>query len=871
METINTFWELIQEHRIEIPPIQRDYAQGRKNSRAEEIRKSFIKQIKDTLKGGNTGLLHLNFVYGKVNGKINAVKLQENKEAVSSMLEAIKTYSKNLDFDIKWDFSKNESNAPTSEITSFAPLDGQQRLTTLFLLHWYLMPEDEECKKILKKFSYKIRPSSKDFCKALVDHKEVAKCKNLKSAIKDSAWYFEYWNNDPTVRGMLRMLDEIHSAFEGEDKETCWKFLIEGKAICFDFLDLDDYKLTDELYVKMNARGVPLTPFENFKAWLIEYIQEKSITIQPLKNKNGEERNWVELLDTTWTDLFWANMDEHNMLIDEELMRYFRNMMQIFLVQKENFNPENDPKKDENDQENIRAAQQRKLAADLAIKPRGQSEYKYVSNTFFTDNELLSKTDINELFESINNIANNSGILDTIHILFTPIDSFKTDTKGNKYSREVFKDFITGEMSYRDKLLYFALQLYLKQTPEDDEASLKAWMRVVRNLIENSTIDSVPRFKNGVESIKALFKALFKAPARECNNIYQFLNDNPDLKLTEINKKQIEEEARKARLILENKLWEETFLRYENHPYFNGQIGFLLNIAVDDNNLMDIPAFEGYANKMAAIFTGKVKNNESVLFERALLTEKVDEFNDYLYKVDSNYTFGTLYGDKTSWKKTIFTCPKRLKAIRKLLDKVSIETICDDLNKICKSYTTRDWKYELINCPKAINFCSQKLIRYTGNNNISLLKKTRMAGNHAELFSYALYSKIGDRFSDVFNERWYHNGIGSGKKPFGVYRYIIKNDTFEMHLHYDANNLKVGKTFLPFPYELKFFLKKEEVFSENEYDLSIQGILGKEGFQWKGNENTNKKGYWISAETDDKIIDIIQKLATKLGAKSVTE
>lgn len=859
METINTFWKLIQEHRIEIPPIQRDYAQGRKNSRAEEIRKSFIGQIKDTLKV-NTGSLHLNFVYGKVNGKINAVKLQENKDAVGSMLEAIKAYSKNLDLDIKWDFSKNDSNAPISEITSFAPLDGQQRLTTLFLLHWYLMPEDEECKKILKKFNYKIRPSSKDFCKALVDHKEVAKCENLKSAIRDSNWYFEYWNNDPTVRGMLRMLDEIHAAFKDEDKEACWKCLIEDEAISFDFLDLDDYKLTDELYVKMNARGVPLTPFENFKAWLIEYIKNNSITIQPLKNREGEEKNWVELLDTTWTDLFWAYKDEHNMLIDEELMRYFRNMMQIFLVQQEGFNPDSN-NKDNYDPINLKTKKHRALAAKLATTKTDNGEYEYVPNKFFAEQGLLSESNINELFASINIIANNTKILETIRILFTPIEDFKTDPYSNKHSREVFRDFITGEMSYRDKLLYFALQLYLKKAPTDDGASLNAWMRVVRNLIESSTVDSVPRFRNGVKSINALSKG--------CNNIYQYLNDNPDLRLTEINKKQIEEEARKARLILEDKDLEKTFIKYENHPYFNGQIGFLLKIASDENNLVDIPAFKDYAKKMAAIFTDKVKNNESVLFERALLTEDLDRFNNYLYKVDSNYTFGTLYGDKTSWKKTIFTCPKRLKAIKRLLDKVRFNNLEADLMEVCSSYTIKDWKFAIINNPETINYCNQRFIRYINDNNISLLKKTRMAGNHANLFSYALYCKIGDEFSDVFKERWYHNGIGSGKKPFGVYRYITKNDTFDMHLHYDANNLNESKTFLPHPYELKFFLSKEEVLSENEYDVTIRKVLSKVGFHWKGKEITNQKGYWVSAETDDEIIDIIKNLATGLSEELI--
>jgi uncharacterized protein with ParB-like and HNH nuclease domain len=47
------------------------------------------------------------------------------------------------------------------------PIDGQQRLTTLFLLHWYIGVRlgNEEIKKL--SFSYKTRVSARDFCAGL--------------------------------------------------------------------------------------------------------------------------------------------------------------------------------------------------------------------------------------------------------------------------------------------------------------------------------------------------------------------------------------------------------------------------------------------------------------------------------------------------------------------------------------------------------------------------------------------------------------------------------------------------------------------------------------------------------------------------------
>jgi len=54
----------------------------------------------------------------------------------------------------------------------FQPLDGQQRLTTLFLFHWYIAQNIDklnETKKEFLKFTYETRISSREFCNELVD------------------------------------------------------------------------------------------------------------------------------------------------------------------------------------------------------------------------------------------------------------------------------------------------------------------------------------------------------------------------------------------------------------------------------------------------------------------------------------------------------------------------------------------------------------------------------------------------------------------------------------------------------------------------------------------------------------------------------
>lgn len=91
MEQNVTFNNLINDKEIIIPKIQRDYAQGRRNLTVTEIREGFVSSIVEKLIPDSVERnLLLDFVYGS-----------EDKDV-------------------------------------FFPLDGQQRLTTLFLFHWYL-------------------------------------------------------------------------------------------------------------------------------------------------------------------------------------------------------------------------------------------------------------------------------------------------------------------------------------------------------------------------------------------------------------------------------------------------------------------------------------------------------------------------------------------------------------------------------------------------------------------------------------------------------------------------------------------------------------------------------------------------------------
>ena len=255
---------------ITIPRIQRSYAQGRSDAHAVKTRDRFLTAIHKGLTGKG---MTLDFVYGNV---------QDGR---------------------------------------LIPLDGQQRLTTLWLLHWYAAKREGIKDHRLERFSYNTRYSARDFIAKVVDF-DPSFIKPLSEEIRNQGWFPMDWYNDPTVSGMLTMLDEIQVRFA--DIDTLWDKL---DRIDFYFRDIDEMKLTDEIYIKMNSRGKPLTDFEHFKAELLKII----------KTGNNDEAAAKRIgikIDREWTDLLWVYRNNDH-LVDDGFLNLFR-MLSLILIYRAN-------------------------------------------------------------------------------------------------------------------------------------------------------------------------------------------------------------------------------------------------------------------------------------------------------------------------------------------------------------------------------------------------------------------------------------------------------------------------------------------------------------------------------------------------------
>lgn len=255
---------------IEIPLIQRDYAQGRASDAVVTVRTNFLGVLHDAVTGGEP--VSLDFVYGEV-------------DEASSKLQ---------------------------------PLDGQQRLTALFLLHWYLAARTGrmDAKGSWRNFTYATRPSARDFCEQIVQVSLPSEFERSPADwLSDRNWFLPTWKLDPTVTSMLVVIDHIHALFAAEDLDAAWERLhaIEP-AISFHFLPIVDMGAPEELYIKMNSRGRPLTDFENLKALLEKAVEGSSV---------AEKGKLAEKLDGRWLDLMWPLRDEEQQ-IDAQFLNYIR-------------------------------------------------------------------------------------------------------------------------------------------------------------------------------------------------------------------------------------------------------------------------------------------------------------------------------------------------------------------------------------------------------------------------------------------------------------------------------------------------------------------------------------------------------------------
>ncbi len=482
---------------IVIPIVQRDYAQGRDLPEVNRIRTRFLNVLYNALVENKP--ITLDFIYGNV---------EEGK---------------------------------------LIPLDGQQRLTTLFLLHYYVAMHEQipfEEITFLKDFTYKTRISSRDFCEHLVIYKPDFNQKNLSDQIKDQAWFLLEWDNDPTVQAMLLMLDAINEKFK--DTSGLWEKLM-GKAITFYFLPLDKMGVTDELYIKMNSRGKPLSAFEHFKAELELKIKEVDQTFSD---------RIASKIDREWTDLFWpyrnsgtgnSNFDE---ITDDEILRYIHFVSDIIsyrngtleIVDDFDMIDQHFSLKCPDAKKNIEMLER---WLDLWVWDNKDWSEKLVVSSFFES--YISR----DIYQPGKILVEHRDESDTIPDLFSECCKC--------YGR---KNGLRPMFPLGRTILLYSFIIYLEHKREISELDFRRRIRIVNNLVKNSS--------NTLRS-EFMKELLLQVDRIIIEGVVEQVEEGK----ARFQSKQMEEEAEKFQWTLQYPEKAEMLFKLEDHKFLNGYIGAL--------------------------------------------------------------------------------------------------------------------------------------------------------------------------------------------------------------------------------------------------------------------------------------------------------
>lgn len=577
-------------YKLVIPIIQRDYAQGRDNEKAKEVRSEFLSQLLEYI---NTpfGSYDLDFVYG-----------------ISSPAS---------------DLSKKKE---------FVPLDGQQRLTTLFLIHLYLavrtMGSHESDiffktmqvnngRLVESLFTYHTRASAVEFCNGLIDvsnnFSEVFKLDedgkrvyagSISDYIRNASWFYPDWYQDPTVKGMLTMLDAIHDKFNRYDHHAalCRLMSDDDPAITFIFMSLEDYKLTDDLYIKMNSRGKPLTPFENFKAKYEQYIAgvekfDSVVSIKRLKeeivNRGNKliktvKDNFSFNIDTEWAKLFWA-------FSRKEIQKREQEIKQSGTTEKVN-----------SLDRLLSDTMDKKISRFIKMALNNQYALDHTSGDVAIPRYLVEDTSLSfTALEGCKAVSANGVVLLTrLFELYSsrPVAIMPVWTKCYFNENAVFEALVNGkkDFTFPKRFMMYAYQMFRLKFGDECLNYLTEWMRFIYNVtFDDNTIQVISRdtYQNAVSSVNTLLSLLEK---RTNPSIIELLDseDCPE-KVVFFPEYQYKEEILKSSLFnrdsnkvlhssdkpdldkaLDSSLsWGEIILKLESHPYFTGQIGFILKMA----------------------------------------------------------------------------------------------------------------------------------------------------------------------------------------------------------------------------------------------------------------------------------------------------
>lgn len=663
--------------------------------------------------------------------------------------------------------------------------DGQQRITTLFLLLG-MLNRQSGCNafrpRLISDFEYlqddkepylqyAIRESSLYFLSDLVCHFFIVKEQDQERAsdvedIKNCTWFFNEYNYDPSICSMLKALARINDILKDKDAQWCCDFgEFLTTRLTFLYYDMENRKNGEETFVVINTTGEPLSTTQNLKPLVAHTPINEGY-------RRIDQNNETQFLPTDWEEIetwFWSHRRGENDTADAGFNEFLRWVTMLY-----------------SDKENIKPI----LATGRYAFPYKTIPFEKVYNYWLNVQFLFDKWEYKQFLDKYLSLSDSA--------------------KSNGYQG----------ISQIDCLVLLPLIAYCNQWGISDPQE-KNLFRLYKFLQNISRIDNVSKNVNDL-----VFDAI--QIARNCQDLI-YLTGNQ--KIESIISKTIltEEEIRKLTILKENpdrrNAIEELFWRAQDddkqpaHKIWSGQIFPLINWATDKNNgYFDPDAFGKYLTKFDEVFVGQCNSNID-LVRRALLTRGLNGYPRF-FRGYTNFSFGWEWSD---WQQLINDNQNQFKAFFDDLPEGEREVVKKLKFMIKEFQKTNEWA-EFVHKDYLLAYCEHKNIQkddkqgwllikgerattYISVLNMHLskyLKSKQWPENWAIIEDYncnraVLENKIDDIVFDIwfYNNQWRceffsrHNHTEESLKPFIDSNWNFNSDThrYEGTIDFQSENL----------------------------------------------------------------------------------
>jgi uncharacterized protein with ParB-like and HNH nuclease domain len=626
----------------------------------------------------------------------------------------------------------------------FFLIDGQQRITTLYLLLLCLYKKAGKqtdfsnlyFKNFQLKVDYKVREDSHDFMVQFVKN-QLSK---TEIDIRETKKYYTEYDNDITIQNIITNYDCIEDLLPTDKKVLKELIGFVEEFVEVNYFDTNLSQQGEQLYLYMNSRGKDLSFHEQIKSVIIEKIKGKDIAEEAEKKKNAGNL-WED-----WQNFFWEHrLKNENADIGFQEFLKWASIIQICTSDSE------------------KNLEFKEVRVDKTFRRQSlqQAKENYIHQNpsrLLEQQQMLSNYQIsNSAFDC----EYLTGIFNALKYLYS-LDSAYIPTK---------RQWLSGDISAIDYIVLCPILHFISKFKEEDKPKQKDIERLTMFLY-NLTHFRSSLAKNPDSTTIYSIEMLNELCIADISDPTYFLSDDAIkanyktiLTESELFKLQIlrDQDASQNNIVkrddLEKFIWDIT-LNEDISKFLEGDISILFycikyefpefkeQLIYSPLNLDELKKY--YLVLIKVIFNFRKED----LLRRALLTfgdyKSYHTGSDLLKPWMGKYSF---VDSEEEWR-CLFKDEKKNNIVISFMKEIKQHVngeikLTLTLSNLCTNYPKNDWKEPFIKSDEILKFCGNKKILWQNDSRIVLL--SQINAGLCEIQIMLLKLKIDKAFTHSHN------------------------------------------------------------------------------------------------------------------------